>query len=188
MFQGSPSVVRLLSIFTLIAGFANCECFVVIDTKKMRKKQLQIRRQRQIQFKRQEERIISSLNLHTVCQVWAFRQRQRKMWQRQLQIKRQIYLHTGYRIMSSPGKKEDDWKNNGKTNTNRTNRLRQKPKCSPTVLPFWVPTDICLYKPLSSKDNSEWIASCSSLLRQIFLRPHKTCELKGQFKWTQGGS
>ena len=43
-------------------------------------------------------------------------------------------------------------------------------------------------KELSSKDNSEWIASCSSLLRQIFLRPHKTCELKGQFKWTQGGS
>ena len=108
----------------------------------MRKKQLQIRRQRQ--FKRQEERIISSLNLHTVCQVWAFRQRQRKMWQRQLQIKRQIYLHTGYRIMSSPGKKEDDWKNSGKTNTNRTNWLQQKSRCSPTVLPFWVPTDISL--------------------------------------------
>ena len=87
-------------------------------------------------------------------------------------------------------KDEDDWKNNGNTNT-KIIRPRQKSKCSLTVLPFWVPTDISLSLQAShgpsSKDNSEGIASCSSLLRQIFLRPCKTCQLKGQFKWTQGG-
>ena len=31
MFQDSPSVARLLSIFTRIAGFANCECSVCCD-------------------------------------------------------------------------------------------------------------------------------------------------------------